>query len=92
MIALAGMSLGINSYLVKEKVGDINDNLKNMSLAVRTLEVNGAVFSQQINATNNRLDTVLSPRIERHHERISALESSVAKIAGRLQIDINQKP
>lgn len=81
-MAVAGISLGINSYFVKEKVSEISADIKAMSLAIRALEVDRAVISQQV--TNN------TTRLERHHERLMNMETNVSVIAGRLNIEVKK--
>ncbi len=85
VLGLAGASLSINSYLVKEKVGEISENLKAMALAIRTLELNGAVTQQQMMAMDARVDQN-AIRTDRHDDRLKMLEDVVAKITERLQL------
>jgi len=89
LLGLVGASLSINSYLVKEKVGEISENLKAMALAIRTLELNGAVTQQQMTAVeaHNHQNSL---RIDRANERLETLEEAVAKLSERLRMEFRK--
>lgn len=76
VLALAGASLGINSYFVSDKVSDISADLKSLTVAVRALELNGAV-SQHTQAA-------LSSEMARTLDRVKLLEDAMVSV--RLQL------
>lgn len=57
---LAGLSLGINSFLVKEKVAEIAETLKTLTVASHTLQVNQAVLKRDIDVYGDRLSRLES--------------------------------
>ena len=73
VVALASASLGINSYLVKEKVGDISIDIKSLSAAYYELRVEGAVRDELINGMRTRLE-ICEVKTVRVEEKLHGLE------------------
>jgi len=73
IVALASASLGINSYLVKEKVSDISIDIKALSAAYHDLRVEGAVRDELINGMRTRLE-ICEVKTGRAEEKLHGLE------------------
>lgn len=75
VLTMAATSIGVNSYLVKDKVAEISADIRSMSISIRTLEVDRAVMGKEMESDAIRLD--------RQNDRIKALETSVGVLVGR---------
>jgi septal ring factor EnvC (AmiA/AmiB activator) len=76
IVALAGLSLAINSYLVKEKVAEINLNIKELSISMQKVQISQAVLQSQVDRHEQRLST--------HHDRLQHVEKTSERISAYL--------
>ncbi len=83
ILALAGMSIGVNSFLVKDKVGEMTASLRAVEQAVRSLELNGAVAQQQQTAMSQRIEQNAT-ELERYHDRLHAAEEAIVTLRARI--------
>jgi hypothetical protein len=82
-MALAGASLAINSFLVKDKVGEMTASLRAVESAVKSLELSGAIAQQQQLAMAKHIDRNTEQN-ERQDERLRAVEDAMAQLRVRI--------
>ncbi len=75
---VAGASLGVNSYLVKERVTEIGETLKHLTATIQIQEVHNAVNDQKV-ADLEIQSAAESGRLDRTIERVQALEVACSK-------------
>jgi hypothetical protein len=82
VLTLAGASLSVNSFLVKDKVSEMTASLRSLEGAVRNLEVSDAVSRQQASATTQQREQLAS-RQDRQGETLRALQEAITKLQAR---------
>lgn len=73
---IAGLSLGVNSYLVKEKVSEISENLKYLAANMQAVQVQQAVIQKQMEN--------IQEKAQGYNERILYLEGSIHELRGKI--------
>jgi cell division protein FtsL len=72
VLALAGLSLSINSYMVRDKVSEINDNIKKLTSQIQEMQVTQAVIKNQVESNNSRIVV--------HNDRLQVLEKETDRL------------
>lgn len=81
IVALASISLSVNSWLVQEKVKEIGTDIKALSVSYQQLRIEGAVRDELLNNVRARLE-VCELRAQKIEERVYAIDVRLAKGGG----------
>lgn len=75
---ITGILLGINSYLIKEKVGEMTADLKALATMTQSLQIDQAVVKRDVSTINERLNKQSS-----HMDRIDSDMSEIRSMMRR---------
>jgi outer membrane murein-binding lipoprotein Lpp len=78
IVAAASLSIGINSFLLKDKLDQIAADMRSMSLSVQSLQVDRAVM---MNKAEQNAD-----ELAKHQEMLMVLDRSMSILKEHLKI------